>query len=274
MATGRALDHIVLAVHDLDTAAARYEALGFTLTPRAQHEDRMGTSNRIAQFAGQNFIELLEVDRPDLLAPHDPGQAFFGFGAQNKAFLRTAEGISMLVFTTDDARADIAAFEAAGVDTYAPFDFQRQAKLPDGSEATVAFSLAFATSPDMPDIAIFACENRAPDLFWKPAFQNHGNGALGIGSVTLASPDPARDAAFFGRLYGGDVTSMPGGFRVACGASQAVHVVSDDALPAVARPVARPSGPYFAGITLRASAAHPVIPACEAHGIFITFETN
>jgi MltA specific insert domain len=30
-------------------AAATYQKLGFTLTPRAMHEDRMGTSNRLAQ---------------------------------------------------------------------------------------------------------------------------------------------------------------------------------------------------------------------------------
>src|SRR5262245_37222870 len=70
MTTGRAIDHVVLAVTDLDRAAETYQGLGFTLTPRARHEDRMGTSNRLAQFAAQNFIELLEVDRPQKLARH------------------------------------------------------------------------------------------------------------------------------------------------------------------------------------------------------------
>jgi catechol 2,3-dioxygenase-like lactoylglutathione lyase family enzyme len=62
MASGRAIDHVVLAVRNLDRAAQTYQKLGFTLTPRAMHEDRMGTSNRLAQFGGMNFIELLEVD--------------------------------------------------------------------------------------------------------------------------------------------------------------------------------------------------------------------
>lgn len=46
---------------DLDAAAASYEDLGFTLTPRAFHPDNMGTSNRLAQFKDETFIELLEV---------------------------------------------------------------------------------------------------------------------------------------------------------------------------------------------------------------------
>ena len=51
----------------------------------------------------------------------------------------------MLVFASDDARRDQAAFAESGLETYAPFDFERRAKLPDGSEVTVGFSLAFVT---------------------------------------------------------------------------------------------------------------------------------
>jgi catechol 2,3-dioxygenase-like lactoylglutathione lyase family enzyme len=51
MATGRAIDHVVLAVRDLDRAAARYEQLGFTLTPRASHEDRV-----LAPFGAKGAI--------------------------------------------------------------------------------------------------------------------------------------------------------------------------------------------------------------------------
>ena len=51
-----------------DRAGAVYQKLGFSLTPRAAHEDRMDTSNRLAQFGARNFIELLEVDLPEKLA--------------------------------------------------------------------------------------------------------------------------------------------------------------------------------------------------------------
>jgi hypothetical protein len=71
MGNGRSIDHVVVAVRDLEQAARSYQALGFTLTPRAMHDDRMGTSNRLTQFAAKNFVELLEVDRPDTLARHD-----------------------------------------------------------------------------------------------------------------------------------------------------------------------------------------------------------
>jgi hypothetical protein len=37
MASGRAIDHVVLTVRDLDATAITYQRLGFTLTPRAAH---------------------------------------------------------------------------------------------------------------------------------------------------------------------------------------------------------------------------------------------
>jgi predicted lactoylglutathione lyase len=82
----------VLAVRDLARTAATYETLGFTLTPRAAHEDRTGTSNRLAQFAERNFIELLEVDRPEKLAPHDfaAEPPFFSFGDHDRRAIARA----------------------------------------------------------------------------------------------------------------------------------------------------------------------------------------
>src|SRR5215831_15978092 len=192
MVSGRAIDHVVLAVRDLDRAAEVYERLGFTLTPRAAHDDHMGTCNRLAQFQGHNFMELLEVDRPDRLTRHNCSVSppFFSFGDHNRLALQAREGLSMLVFTGDDARADIRNFIAAGLPTFAPFDFERPAVLPDGSVATVAFSLAFLQPPQMPNVAFFVCENRAQSLFWKPHYQKHANGARHIAAVYLASRNP------------------------------------------------------------------------------------
>src|SRR5262245_31264678 len=182
MAAGRPIDHVVLAVHDLDRAAARYERLGFTLTPRAFHDDRMGTSNRLAQFRGRSFIELLEVDRPDKLDPHDFSRVppFFSFGDHNRLALDEREGPSILVFAGDDARPDIRRFEAAALSTLSPFDFERQARLPDGTEVTVAFTLAFAQSPEMPRVAFMVSQNRAEEFFWKAEYQSHPNGVQAI----------------------------------------------------------------------------------------------
>ena len=224
----RALDHIVIATEDLDTAAARFEALGFLLTPTAHHPDEMGTSNRLIQFADQSFVELIEVDRPARLAPHAP--PFFGFGAHNLGFLEQGEGLSMLVFTGSDAAADAAHFEAHGLGSYAPFSFGRKARQPDGSEVEVAFNLAFATHPALPREAFFTCHNRFPQNFWKAAYQAHANGAAGMKCVHIAAEAGADLQDALVDLTGGAAEgSTPRRITLANDQSVAVH-----SLPAAA----------------------------------------
>ena len=232
MASGRPIDHVVLAVQDLDRAAVIYQDPGFTLTPRAAHEDRMGTSNRLAQFGARNFIELLEVDRPEKLARHNfaASPPFFSFGDHNRHAVLEREGLSMLAFASDDARVDIRGFSAAGLPTFAPFDFERYAKLPDGSKVTVAFSLAFVQSREMLNVAFFASENQARNHFWKPEYQSHPNDAAGIVAAYLSSPAPERDAAFVSKMFGGKVSPVPGGCNVACGPSQELRILTPQAM--------------------------------------------
>ena len=57
----RGIDHLVICVRNMQQAQSRYEALGFTLTPRALHP--FGTANRLVQLQG-NFLELLCIADP------------------------------------------------------------------------------------------------------------------------------------------------------------------------------------------------------------------
>jgi len=177
----------------------------------------------------------------------------------------------MLVFAGDDARADIRSFLAAGLPTFAPFNFERPAVLPDGGVATVAFSLAFVQPPQMPKVAFFVCENRAQDLFWKPQYQKHANGAHHIAVVYLASANAERDAAFVGKMFGGDIKAIPGGFRVACGPTQELRVLVPQAIakrdPSFVD--APTQTPFLAGIALATTEAREVTPAHHANGMFI-----
>jgi hypothetical protein len=273
MANGRSIDHIVLAVGRLEDAARRYEALGFMLTPRAEHDARMGTSNRLAQFAARNFIELLEADRPATLAPHDfsASPSRFSFGAHNRDFAARRDGLSMLILSSRDSTADAAAFARSGIGAYAPFEFERQAALPDGRTVTVAFGLAFAACPEMPQIAFAACHHKTPEHLWNPTYQAHPNGARGIAAVYLVAEQPERHRHFLTTLIGAPAEDVTGGFRVPCGA-QALLVVTPARLyelaPAMHFDLS--DGPQLAGFAIEvAEPAPPLTPASEACGAFI-----
>ena len=206
----RRLDHLVICVHDLAQAALDWQTLGFNLTPTGVHP--FGTSNRLAMF-GNNFLELLAVTDAAAVPPAAPGR--FSFAAHNRDFLATGEGMSMLAMHSADAHADATHFKADGIGAYAPFDFGRDAVLPGGGAARVAFSLAFATDPAMPGIAFFTCQQRhPPELFWKAEYQHHPNGALRVIEVIMSAPEPAAHRTFLERITESTAGLAPGRLTV------------------------------------------------------------
>jgi len=206
----RHLDHLVICVHDLAQAALDWQTLGFNLTPTGVHP--FGTSNRLAMFAN-NFLELLAVTDVAAVPPAASGR--FNFAAHNQDFLRSGEGMSMLALHSTDSHAEAARFRAVGIGDYAPFDFGRDAVLPGGRTARVAFSLAFATDAAMPGIAFFTCQQRhPPELFWKAEYQHHPNGALRVTEVVMSAPDPAQHRAFLEHLTEGAAELAPGRLTV------------------------------------------------------------
>jgi len=206
----RRIDHLVICVHDLARAEQNLRTLGFTLTPTGVHP--FGTSFHLAMF-GNNYLELLAVTDATAVPAAAPGR--FSFAAHHQKFLATAEGMSMLAWHSADAHADAARFKANGSGAYAPFDFGRDAALPAGGTARFEFSLAFATDPAMPKIAFFTCQQRhPPELFWKPDYQHHRNGALRVVEVVMSAPEPAAHRGFLERMTESAAELAPGRLTV------------------------------------------------------------
>ena len=244
----RGIDHLVLCVKDLDAARQRYERLGFTLTPPARHP--FGTGNSLVQLQG-SFLELLYIAAPEQIPPHAPGQ--FSFAAFSQDYLRGGEGLSMLVFESQDARHDQAGFIRAGLQTYAPFDFSRQATLPDGRQVTVGFSLAFVTHPDLKRAAFFTCQQHAPEYFWKPEYQRHRNTAQAVKEVCMLAAEPLALRDLFSGLQQPDVVTETNGNLQITTARGSVVILTPDAFQdrwPEQTPPSMEHGAVFAGFSL------------------------
>jgi Glyoxalase-like domain len=193
----KGINHLVLAGHDLEAMRSHYAGLGFTVTPRGQHP--FGTGNSLMQLHG-SYLELLAVTAPQDVPEHRAGH--FSFAAFNRDYLKRHDGFSMLVFDTPDARADVKAWRTAGLQTYEPFDFSRAAKMADGQEITVAFSLAFVSHPAAPWLGLFACQHHSPQYFEQPRYVQHANGATAVQDVWIVG-DTAPDLAGFTQIVTG-----------------------------------------------------------------------
>lgn len=197
------IDHLVFAVADLGRARERHASLGFTMTPEARHP--FGTGNTLVQLDGV-FLEIVTVVDPALIPERTPET--FSFAAFNRDFLRGGEGFSMLVMESKDAHADRERYRQADLRVYDPFDFSRKARLPGGEEVTVGFSLAFTSHPEIPNAGFFACQQRAPEHFWKAEYQRHANTAHTVLDVWLVTDRPL-DFAEYLQVFAGaeDVTA-------------------------------------------------------------------
>lgn len=220
----RRIDHLVLCVRDLEAARRRFELFGFTVTPPGDHP--FGTRNRLVLLE-DNYLELLTIG--DAGAIPSAATEGFNFGAHTQAFLAEREGGSMLALKSTDARADLRAFAARGLDT-AALEFSRDAILPDGRTARVAFSLAVATGAALPGLAFFTCQHhQSRDLLSQPDYQHHANSARRIVEVVLSAADPPAHRHFFEPLLETEASVAPGVLSVGA-ADDRITLLSRDRL--------------------------------------------
>jgi hypothetical protein len=193
----RGLDHIVHAVRDLDAAGETYGRLGFRVGARNSHP--WGTDNRIVQFA-DCFMELLTVAQPDKITPFASRK--YSFGAFNRDFLESREGLSMLVLESHRDGGDAEEFAASGIGDFEVFPFAREGRNPKGEPVQVAFTLSFASDPLAPNAGFFTCRQHHPENFWNPAFQKHANTTQGVAGVVLVAENPTDHHIFLSAFVG------------------------------------------------------------------------
>lgn len=140
------VDHPLVAVADLDVAAKRAMALGFTLNPRHSHP--LGTDNHLL-FLHNNFIELIGIAQPVLTDYSDVNG--FQFAKLIEARLALGEGVAMLALDSDAMERDHALVVERGFESHAPIEFRRMAHLSSGDvEGGQAIGERFEALRDLP----------------------------------------------------------------------------------------------------------------------------
>ena len=163
-----ALDHIVIAVADLDRAMADYRALGFQVLPGGQHPGRT-SHNALVVFADGAYLELIAWRAP----------------APEERWYRTlsahGEGLVDYALLPADTAQALAQARARGLHTLTgPLDGGRLR--PDGAQ--LRWQTARHATPDVP----FLCGDLTPRALRVPegSVRQHPNGAQRVAEVTVA----------------------------------------------------------------------------------------
>jgi catechol 2,3-dioxygenase-like lactoylglutathione lyase family enzyme len=181
------LDHIVIAVRDLDQAIEDYGKLGFTVLRGGEHAGGI-SHNALVAFADGSYLELIAFKQ------YAPESRWWQIVAND------GEGLVDYALVPDDIAATVAAARAHGVAYADPIDGGRRRM--DGE--VLRWRIARPPSTDLP----FLCGDVTPRDLRVPsgaAAWRHLNGATAIAAVTVAVADLGASLARLVALLGQDL---------------------------------------------------------------------
>lgn len=181
------LDHVVIAVENLDETVAEYRALGFTVVPGGQHPGRT-SHNALVVFQDGAYLELIAWQ-----APAGQERWWRTLEAQGEGFVDYA-------LLPRDTGAALAAARSRGLDSIdGPLPGGRLR--PDG--ARLEWVTARPATPSLP----FLCGDLTPRALRVPEgdARTHANGVTGVLRLTVLVADPGDALRRYRALLGPSV---------------------------------------------------------------------
>jgi hypothetical protein len=178
------INHVGMVVRDLADTTARYEAMGFQLTPFSAHAgawrpgepvQALGSGNRCVMFNG-NYLEILA--NADAAAP-SPRLA---------GYLRHHEGAHIVCFGSEHLEALDGRLRAAGIATSGVIPLQRDVDTEHGTRTAKFQRVQFAPG-DSPEGYIQAARHLTPEFVYQPRYVRHPNGCTALSNVFLIVDD-------------------------------------------------------------------------------------
>lgn len=184
------LDHIVIAVSDLESAIADYRKLGFTVYPGGTHHGG-ASHNALVVFADGSYFELIAYLKPA------PEVRWW------KLLWSAGEGFVDFALLPQDTARDAAAARERGLEIDGPTDGGRLRT--DG--VRLDWQIVRPRSTDLP----FWCGDVTPRNLRVPEgdMRRHDNGVIGISRVVVAVADLAASRARYRALLGSEPQAAP-----------------------------------------------------------------
>ena len=200
------IDHLLTYVADPAAAAALFARMGFTLSPVSRIE-AMGITNYLVLMTpghdgSANFVELMgSHDRLSLPPP----------------MVRTLsgdQGIKSIVLHAPSAAAAHGALTGLGFNPVPPMHVRREWVIGPGQSVFPEFDVIL---PVEAPLVFNACQYHNVDLYLRPEWLAHENGAIRMSCVFAAAADPAEVAAPLARLFDCPVREEGGALLVTPG---------------------------------------------------------
>lgn len=248
------LHHIGLVNSSLETSAACYERLGFTLTPLSLpriilepggEPQTLGAGNRHAIFTN-NYLELLGVvDTGRWAAVTKEQRGPYDLDVP----LSRYEGLHVMHFGTDHIESVKARLDRQGVACSSIKEFQRNVQTAAGEHMMKARVIHFPFNSN-PEGLLQIAQHDTPELIFQDRYMHHRNGAIALTEIVIVTETPAAYSTKYERYSGHQGRRIADNhFVVDLGASR-ITIVDPAGLSAILPGFTAPVLPFMAAFTI------------------------
>jgi catechol 2,3-dioxygenase-like lactoylglutathione lyase family enzyme len=176
------INHVGMAVRDLTATAARYEAMGFQLTPYSPHSAAWKPGDPVQPLGSGNRCVMFENNYLEVLASEDPKRP-----AQRIAnFLAHHQGAHIVCFDCRDCDFVDKRVRSLGIETSGVIPLQREIDTPDGVR-TAKFVRTQFDPKGSREGYIQASTHLTPEYIYQPRYIRHPNGCFQLGEAILVA---------------------------------------------------------------------------------------
>lgn len=243
-----ALDHIGVAIRELERGRAAYARLGFRLTAFSQHAGSPTPGAPVVPWGSGNHCAMLRAGYVEVVGLTDPERY-----SSIKDMVARYEGPHIVALGCANADRAYEALAAAGVEADKPRALERDAAygVNDEGLSRARFRNIHLNRAAYPEARFLIIEHLTREVLWQPHLLEHPNGALALDEIYFCADDPQATAAKLGRTFATAPVGRDAGQVTLPLARGRLHVLSTAAWAACSGAAPRASLPCPVGFGIR-----------------------
>jgi catechol 2,3-dioxygenase-like lactoylglutathione lyase family enzyme len=281
------INHVGMAVRDLADTVARYEAMGFQLTPYSEHSGAWKPGEKVQSLSSGNRCVMFANSYLEILASTDPSRP----SARIEGYVKHHQGAHIICFNAEDLQTLDRRLRGAGVTTSGVIPLQRDIDTPEGSRLARFERVQFGPD-DSPEGYIQAARHLTPEYIYQPRYTQHANKCECLSEAIVVVVDLDRFVEKYQRYLAAppERSGSTARFRFPLGST--LTLVEPRHAPALLPGTLFPPLPGIAAVTFRTpdlrslrdrllakgfalgeAGNRLIVPAEQASGIAVVFES-
>lgn len=258
------IENVAVVTYELELAFAKYEKMGFKLTPCSEHfvdspdGEQHAHRNRYAMFGNRTYFEIVTSPLTYLKAP-----------GYDEALAKYGEHLAKIMFAFDDVKGVEKAVEARGGVSPYPADVMVRVWQSEETGEEHIVPMDTYAFPEAIWYGFFACalHHRAPQHNYVAEYLTHPNGVLGVSECLLHVENADETAEAFAAYLGTAPRKNADGIVLDFANRTRLSIYDGDAIEArlgLYRPSRRPS---FAALAFATPAVDAVRRILDGNGV-------